>query len=93
MRKSLIAVIALFLSAGAFGQAGPVGGSGRYVIVHSPHIQSNTMLLDTLTGKTWQLTKFVDREGEPVAWEPVAHTDNSIEMLELRKNYPPKSNH
>lgn len=36
----------------AFAQAGPVG-SGRYIIVHSPHVQRDTVLLDTLTGKTW----------------------------------------
>jgi len=90
MRKSLIAVVAASFSTGVFGQAGPVGGSGRYVIVHSPHIQSDTMLLDTATGKTWQLTRFVDRDGEPVAWDPVAHTDNPTEMQELKRSYPPK---
>ncbi len=91
MRKSVVAVLALSLTTQAWAQAGPVGGSGRYVIVHSPHIQSDTMLLDTATGKTWQLTKYTDREGEPVAWDPVARTDNPAEMQELRRIFPPKS--
>lgn len=90
MRNSVIGVFALFLSTVAPAQAGPVGAPGRYVIVHSPHIQSDTMLLDTATGKTWQLTKFVDRDGEPVAWEPVARTDNPAEMQQLMRDYPPK---
>jgi hypothetical protein len=48
------------------------------------------MLLDTATGKTWQLTKFTTREGEPVAWEPVTRTDNAAEMQDFLKNYPRK---
>jgi hypothetical protein len=44
-----------------------VGQPGRYQIVHSPHIQKNTMLLDTETGRTWSLG--VDKD-ENYTWEP-----------------------
>jgi hypothetical protein len=30
---------------------------GRYQIIHSPHLEKDTMLLDTATGQTWQLTE------------------------------------
>ena len=63
-------------------QAGPVGGSGRYVIVHSPHIQRDTVLLDTVTGKTWQMQTDSSREGDPVVWTPLARTDNLAEVVE-----------
>ena len=49
---------------------------GRYTIVHSPHVQSDTMLLDTVTGQTWQLDQFRDLKGEPLAWERVRRLDS-----------------
>ena len=90
MFKLAITWVCVSLSTGALAQAGPVGGTGRYVIVHSPHIQADTILLDTATGKTWQLTKFTDRESEPVAWVPLARTDNPAEMQDFRAINPPK---
>lgn len=63
---------------------------GRYVIVHSPHNQRDTVLLDTATGKTWQQVVFTDLENEPTGWEPLARTDNLEEITALRNAYPPK---
>ena len=89
MKSALFALI-LLSSTQAFAQAGPVGGSGRYVIVHSPHIQRDTVLLDTLTGKTWQLQEHAYREGTPVVWTPMYREDNPAEYAELQKYYPQK---
>jgi hypothetical protein len=97
---------ALFLSAPAFAQAGPVGGIGRYVIVHSPHVQRDTILLDTVTGKTWQQRTINSRPGETSrpgdidVWFPMARTDNPEENTQLNNQLkidspttqPPKSN-
>jgi len=33
-------------------------------------------LLDTETGRVWQLTSFTYLEGEPVAWDLMARIDN-----------------
>ena len=40
---------------------------GRYEIVHSPHLERDTMLLDTETGRTWGL---VIEKDDSYAWEP-----------------------
>ncbi len=86
----ILALIALSLPTAAIAQAGPVGAPGRYVIVHSPHVQSDTVLLDTATGKTWQLTQDNSREGSPTAWAPMARIDNMGEMQQFVKDYPRK---
>lgn len=90
MLKLFGAVMAVAISTGALAQSGPVGGSGRYVIVHSPHLQSDTVLLDTATGKTWALTKDSSRVGDPIAWDPMARTDNPTEMRDFFIAHPDK---
>ncbi|HEX7856254.1 MAG TPA: hypothetical protein VF489_09065 [Sphingobium sp.] len=87
--KKLAIATALLMPVQAFAQAGPVG-SGRFVIVHSPHVQRDTVLLDTATGKTWQLQSAAFREGEPEVWEPMTRMDNAAEVAELNRYNPPK---
>lgn len=70
----------------AFAQAGPVGAPGRYIIVHSPHVQRDTVLLDTATGKTWQLQ--TDSSRDASIWVPLARSDNPIEMQAWLKENP-----
>lgn len=78
MRLLCLVGLVAVISTQAFAQAGPVGAPGRYVIVHSPHLQSDTVLLDTLTGKTWQLQKDTTRDAN--IWVPLARSDNPGEM-------------
>jgi hypothetical protein len=33
------------------------GGAGRYQIIHSPQTERDTILLDTATGRSWQLVE------------------------------------
>lgn len=49
----------------------PPSEVGRFVIVHSPHIQRDTVLLDTETGQTWILVQLTDVNDEPAEWEPM----------------------
>ena len=86
MMKLTIGIVALLLSSSALAQAGPVGGTGRYVIVHSPHKQSDTVLLDTATGKTWQLQS--DAARDAVIWVPMARSDNPVEMQQWQQENP-----
>ena len=44
---------------------------GRFVIVHSPHLEADTVLLDTVTGDTWQETSPDGDTKKGVSWEPV----------------------
>lgn len=86
---ALVATIGLIAAApeALKAQAGPVGGSGRFVIVHSPHVQRDTILLDTMTGKTWTLVSITSRGGAEL-WEPMARGDNSAELADWKANNP-----
>lgn len=75
----------------AIAQAGPVGAPGRYVIVHSPHVQRDTVLLDTATGKTWVLVQDGSLEGDPVYWSPMAREDNPAELQEFVQRHRTKA--
>lgn len=44
---------------------------GRYVIIHSPQIEADTMLLDTVTGRTWQLVNAGTVKDQELLWQPV----------------------
>lgn len=48
---------------------------GRFTIVHSPHIQLDTMLLDTSTGETWQLVTKDKNEDSELTWQRVEMAD------------------
>ena len=44
---------------------------GRYVIIHSPQAERDTILLDTVTGRTWSRVEVTDLVDEPPAWDPM----------------------
>jgi hypothetical protein len=94
--KSLVGVL-LLSSLASCGQLTSHSSSedqkvqiGRYVIVHSPHIQSDTVLLDTATGKTWEEVTFSYLEGDPDGWRPMARKGDEQEMFALEFEHPPK---
>jgi hypothetical protein len=43
---------------------------GRFAIIHSPQVENDTMLLDTVSGKTWRLEDDSEHPGT-VFWDPV----------------------
>ena len=86
----ILTAIALTTPVNALAQAGPVGAPGRYVIVHSPHIQGDTVLLDTVTGRTWLLVQDSSRNDDPTYWTPMAREDNPSEMNMFLQNHPAK---
>jgi hypothetical protein len=49
---------------------------GRYTIIHSPQIESDTILLDTVTGRTWQLQKAEFLNGDPLGWQEIYRFDD-----------------
>ena len=63
---------------------------GRYVVVHSPHIESDTVLLDTATGRTWTLTELTYVNGEPVVWEPVKQMNTPADQTAVEAQYGKK---
>lgn len=44
---------------------------GRFQIFHSPHVERDTFMLDTATGKSWQLVRNGKSEDAPLTWEAV----------------------
>jgi hypothetical protein len=54
--------------------------AGRFQIFYSPHAARDTFLLDTETGRVWQLTGFSYLDGEPVAWDLMTRIDNKEDL-------------
>lgn len=52
---------------------------GRYQVVMHPTFRGDQYLLDTVTGQTWQLTKFSNLQGEPLAWMPMTKIDSDAD--------------
>ncbi|MBV8973472.1 MAG: hypothetical protein JO290_14400 [Sphingomonadaceae bacterium] len=48
---------------------------GKYIIIHSPQVERDTMLLDTVTGDTWQLVKLGKAKNSGMGWEFVGKLD------------------
>jgi hypothetical protein len=53
--------------------------SQRYQIVFSPHGARDTFMIDTATGRVWQLTKYSFLNDEPVAWEHMERIDGDAD--------------
>lgn len=72
--------------------------NGRFVIVFSPLIRTDTFLLDTQSGRIWTPTKYEDLVGEPTVWEDMLIIDSggkerildSITTAEFFKAFPKK---
>ena len=64
---------------------------GRYQIVINPQARADTFLLDTATGRVWQLIKYGDLNGEPPAWQLMKRIDNDLDLKKLRNEFGVKS--
>jgi hypothetical protein len=62
--------------------AAPVG---RYVIVHSPQAERDTILLDTATGRTWSRVQVTDVNDQPPAWDPMPQLNSTADLEALQK--------
>jgi hypothetical protein len=59
----------------------PSTTQGRYVIVFSPLARADTFLLDTETGRVWQLTTYTDVAGEPRVWRNMLRIDSEADLI------------
>jgi hypothetical protein len=69
-----------------FGQAPKAATApeiGRYVIVHSPEAERDTILLDTATGKTWSRVEVTDLVDDPPAWDPMPQLNGPADFAAL----------
>lgn len=68
----------------------PQQQEGRFVIVHSPHARIDTMLLDTATGRTWELVRYTNLQDEPRVWVPVRQENTDADAIATVRAHPPK---
>ena len=64
---------------------------GRYQIIMSPHNARDTFLIDTETGKIWQLTVFSFLNDEPAVWNVMPRIDNDDDRAKIIADYGKKS--
>ncbi len=98
MRLALLAVIIATGAPGlALAQSAPAprptvndfwpsdqNGGGRFRIFFSPHARADTFLLDTQTGRVWQL---MGLNGEPTAWTPMTRLDTSEDQAAFARSH------
>jgi len=60
---------------------------GRYQIVMSPHNARDTFLLDTETGRVWQLTIFSFLNDAPVVWNVMPRIDNDDDYARVVRDH------
>lgn len=60
---------------------------GRYQIVINPQARPDTFLLDTATGRVWQLVQYSDLKDTPPAWQLMKRIDNDLDLKKLQREY------
>lgn len=83
MKKLLCAFLVFSLSFPAV--AAEQLQNGRYQIVLSSITNTSKYLLDTWTGKTWQLVQFTEFSGEPLVWMAMDRIDGMKDYQEWQK--------
>jgi hypothetical protein len=63
---------------------------GRYQIIISPQVARNTFLLDTATGRVWQLGVYSDLKDDPTAWIIMPRIDDDSDLSRLVKEHGTK---
>lgn len=78
MRYRYLLLLSTILISGCDGYSSgsrPTPPVGRFVIVHSPHVRADTMLLDTATGQTWVAAQGGKEKDSASVW-------TKVEMIE-----------
>lgn len=53
---------------------------GRFVVTFSPFARADTFLVDTQSGKVWQLTRYTDIQGDPLVFMPIERIDGDSQF-------------
>jgi hypothetical protein len=90
MKTALVLVLlAADILASCSPQAPPAPAQvGRYIIAHSPQVERDTILLDTVTGQSWQEVSISDATNEPTVWVPVAQMNGPKDWAALYAAHP-----
>ena len=85
IRHSVVLAVAMIASGCTQPTPPKPSEIGRYMIVHSPHVERDTVLLDTVTGKTWGLVQESELDGAPTAWQPMPQINTPADYETLRQ--------
>ncbi len=58
------------------------------MIVHSPQVERDTILLDTATGQTWQQGQMTAFTSDPLAWVPFPQLSAQADYDALALDHP-----
>lgn len=64
--------------------------TGRFQVVFSPHDRGDTFLVDTMTGRVWQLQERPDLKGAPSVWEHMDRLDTNADDYVFLQEHPEK---
>jgi hypothetical protein len=56
---------------------------GRYQIIFNPQVRADTFMIDTATGRVWQMVKFTDLTDGPTVWQIMKRLDNEVDLINL----------
>ena len=74
-RAVMFAAVLLLASCDKEPATPPGVQAGRWVIVHSPQVERDTVLLDTATGNTWGLVLTGRDQNSPYGWQFIGKLD------------------
>jgi hypothetical protein len=82
MIQVILTMVILSVGTQSYALAKDVASSenGRFQLVFSPTTPTDKFLVDTQTGKVWQLARFTDVKGNPVVWQYMYRIDNINEQ-------------
>jgi len=79
----------------ADGQPAEPATPGRFQIIASSQARGSPFLLDTQTGRVWQLREFPGLVGSPTAWYEMTIIDDhgrmGVTSTQFQRLYPPRS--
>lgn len=79
----MILVLSAVSLTNVFAQPSAPVQSARFQIFFNPNVRADTFLVDTQTGKVWQLTQFTDVKGEPTVWNRMDRIDDDKQSLQF----------
>lgn len=82
MIQAILLIVILSVGTQSYALAKDAASSqnGRFQLVFSPTTPTDKFLVDTQTGKVWQLARFTDVKGNPVVWQYMYRIDNRNEQ-------------
>lgn len=79
----LILLLCTVSQSDVFAQPGSPIQNARFQIFFNPNVRADTFLLDTQTGKVWQLTQLTDVKGDPTVWNRMDRLDDDKQIFQF----------